>query len=126
MGAYQQMGHQSQNLLTDVDLASYSGIVASPVNYGESELTTHIATARFRRGFDVVFDPQLYVPSTDRGQLKTWKYFPADVDTADVASDAWWLKMVTEIVAAAERVKARAVCSPALVPKVFSDAYFER
>lgn len=126
MGAYQQMGHQSQNLLTDVDLANYTGVVASPVNYDEAELATHIATAKFRRGFDVVFDPQMYVPSTERGCLKTWKYFPADVDTADVASAAWWTTIVTEIVNAAERVKARAVCSPAIVPKVYSDAYFEQ
>jgi hypothetical protein len=120
------MGHQSQNLLTEADLSRYTGVVASPVNYTESELAEHVKTARFRRSFDIVFDPQLYVPRTDRGQLKTWTYFPADVDTADLASDDWWDRMVVEIREAAIRVRADAVCSPAVIPRSFSDDYFER
>jgi hypothetical protein len=120
------MGHQSHNLLTAEGLNRYAGIVASPVNYDESELTTHVKTAQFRRQYDVVFDPQLYVPSTDRGQLRTWTYFPADVDTADLGSDAWWDTVLREVVAAVTRMKVDAVCSPAVLPRVFSDDYFDR
>ena len=126
MGAYQQMGHQSQNLLKHTDLSSYTGIVASPVNYTESELTEHVKTALFLRRFDVVFDPQLYVPKTSRGQLNTWRYFPPDVDTSDVSSDQWWNDLVSEICKTARRLRATAVCSPTVVPRVFADSYFER
>ncbi len=126
MGAYQQMGHQSQNLLIDEALSKFSGIVASPRDYPEEELATHIATAKYRRHFDVVFDPQMYVPRTNRGQLHTWSYFPSDVDTADLTSELWWRKICDEVAATAIRVKARAVCSPAVIPNVFADAYYSR
>ena len=126
MGAYQQMGHHSQNLVTDPDLGSFTGVVGSPVNYPEAELVQHLAAARFRRGFDLVFDPQLYVPSSERGCLREWSYFPADVDTADLASDQWWEVLVREVCHAATRLKVDAVCSPAVLPRAFSDDYFAR
>src|SRR5687768_15124772 len=37
MPAYQQMGHQSENLLFEPDLSAYAGAILSPVNYTEDE-----------------------------------------------------------------------------------------
>jgi hypothetical protein len=126
VGAYQQMGHQSHNLLLDEGLASYVGMVASPVNYTHAELVEHVLPARFRRGLDVVFDPQLYVPSSERGQLRQWSYFPSDVESADLASDEWWQALNANICDCAAELKADAVCSPVVIPRAFSDDYFSR
>src|SRR4051812_26758625 len=134
MGAYLQLGHQSHNLIAEPGLSAFAGIVASPVNYHESELRTHIVTARAGRGgdlidtpkpFDVVFDPQLYVPRSERGHLRDWPYFPSDVDSDD-RSDGWWETLVNAVAETANRVQVDAVCSPAIIPRAFTDEYFEQ
>ena len=87
MSVYHQMGHDSENLLWTKELAQYRGAILSPVNYGEAKVAAQVEWARGQGNFETVFDPQLYVPSSENGCLREWSYFPDDVDTADLASD---------------------------------------
>lgn len=123
MAVYHQMGHQSRNLLDEQDLAAYQGAVFSPVNYVEDSARSHIADCG-SPDFEFVFDPQLYYPNTARGHLPQWSYFPSDVDTADLASSAWWKNLVINIADTVRRIHAPAVCSPAIVPRVYSLDYY--
>lgn len=124
MAAYHQMGHDSENLLSEEGLGAFAGAILSPVNYVEDRVSSQIAWAGAGAQFETVFDPQLYFPNTDRGHLREWSYFPTDVDTADLTSDAWWSTLVDNIVGTCRRLKPTAACSPAVVPNTFSNDYF--
>jgi hypothetical protein len=124
MPVYHQMGHDSENLLHSEGLGMYRGAILSPVNYRQDKIIGQIARARTEPGFETIFDPQLYVPTSDRGSLREWSYFPADVDTADISSDAWWDKLVDMTIADVTAISPSAVCSPAIVPRAFVDDYF--
>ncbi|HXF23648.1 MAG TPA: hypothetical protein VN602_03965 [Gemmatimonadaceae bacterium] len=127
MPAYHQMGHDSENLLLDSGLTAFGGMIISPVNYSEPDVAAQIAAIRAvdeKADFDIVFDPQLYFPHTERGCLREWSYFPSDVDTADRSADSWWQSMITAIVPTIGRLHVDAVCSPAEVPRAYPDAYF--
>lgn len=127
MSAFHQMGHDSRNLLDEADLLHYQGAILSPVNYGPDQVAEQIAHCRPREGFQTYFDPQLYVPTTERGHLREWAYFPPDVDTADLSSDGWWRQLVKRLREAVEGLTPTAVCSPAIVPTVFGrNDYFEQ
>jgi len=129
MPAYHQMGHDSENLLLEAGLEAFRGMIASPVNYSESDMNLQIAGVRAAAGrsdFDVVFDPQLYYPRTERGCLRDWQYFPTDVDTGDRNSDAWWEPLVNSLGSTIGSMSVNAICSPAEVPRAFPDAYFEQ
>lgn len=121
MPAYQQMGHDSKNLLGNVD--GFAGAILSPVNETEADLEIIVAEHR-SEGFEFIFDPQLYFPRSNRGRLATWSYFPRDFDTADMSSIRWWHGVVDDVAAATERVGATAVCSPAIIVPRFSDDYY--
>jgi len=123
MGAYHQMGHDSQNLLAEEHLDSYIGAILSPVNYSEEKVKEQIATWATDT-FEMIFDPQLYFPNSDRGELPGWSYFPADVDSADQGSRQWWEILVRDLTSAVERIRPHAVCSPAVVPRTYSDDYY--
>ena len=125
MPSYQQMGHQADNLLFVPQLSSFAGAILSPVNYSETEVTVITGAARFRGGFDVVFDPQLYVPRTQQETLRNWSYFPSDFESADLGSLAWWASVVDDLVATCARVKPDAICSPVALPREFTPDYFE-
>lgn len=124
MPAYHQMGHDSENLLWSQDLAQYRGAILSPVNYDQDKVTAQIEWAREQDGFETVFDPQLYVPNSERGCLREWPYFPSDVDTADLASDAWWTSVLDALVGVCTAISPTAVCSPAVLPSTYTDDYF--
>jgi hypothetical protein len=124
--AYHQMGHDSENLLWTEELAQYGGAILSPVNYDQAKVAYQIAWAREQETFETVFDPQLYVPNSERGCLREWPYFPADVDTADLASDAWWNAILDALVGVCATILPTAVCSPAVLPGTYSDEYFAR
>src|ERR1043166_6848370 len=111
MPTYQQMGHDSQNLLDDPALTAYAGAIISPVNYTEDDTRSHIQRLQAPGSFDFVFDPQLYFPQTNRGVLREWTYFPADVDTADQSSLDWWQPLVANAITVARRVGAQSICS---------------
>ncbi len=124
MPAYHQIGHDSQNLVDEGDLASFRGAVLSPVNYEQSKVAWQAREWLKRDGFDVVFDPQLYYPRSTRGFLRDWPYFPRDFDTADQSSFAWWRRINEEIAGTCAAIGPSSVCSPAVVPNAFSDEYF--
>lgn len=126
MSSYHQMGHDSENLLWTDELGQYRGAILSPVNYGLSKVTAQVEWARERGDFETVFDPQLYVPDSERGCLREWPYFPADVDTADIASDAWWARLLDPLVDVCTAIRPTAVCSPAVMPATYPDDYFAR
>jgi len=119
------MGHHSNNLIDLPEMSSYAGAIFSPINCTEAEATEQIAEVRSsKKTFEIIFDPQLYVPSSERGKLKKWTYFPKDVDTADPTSKAWWTDLNKKLAAACQRLKVDAVCSPLTIPKVFDDEYY--
>jgi hypothetical protein len=121
------MGHDSENLLLEPELTAFAGMIASPVNYTASELGAQIAATRAnnsRPAFDIVFDPQLYSPRSERGCLREWAYFPNDVDTADRSADDWWHALVGAMVPTIGSLDVNAICSPAEVPRAYPDSYF--
>lgn len=125
MTVFQQMGHHAENLLDEETLCDYAGAVLSPVNYTEPETIAQISRLQVPGNFDFVFDPQFYFPETNRGVLREWSYFPADVDTADQSSVPWWKQRVTDIVDTAKRLSASFVCSPAIVPRFYSNDFYD-
>jgi hypothetical protein len=126
MAAYHQMGHDSENLLWTDELSIFRGAILSPVNYDRAKISAQIAWARSQNDFATIFDPQLYVPNSDRGCLREWPYFPADVDTADLSSDGWWDSLLDSVVNVCGEISASAVCSPAILPGTYPDEYFAR
>lgn len=122
MSVFHQMGHDSQNLLGDPHLGGLIGAIVSPVNDSEEKTRLHF----MKYGGSFVLDPQLYVPSSERGTLRTWSYFPSDFDTAVRDSLESWKTLNRGILESAGKVGAGFVCSPVVVPKVFDSAFFER
>ena len=123
MPAYHQMGHDSQNLLGEV--TGYRGAILSPVNESEADVKAIVQQCASDT-FEFVFDPQLYFPRRfDRGRLAEWNYFPRDLETADLSSASWWEPILNELRATAERVGAKAICSPAIVTSPFTNDYYE-
>lgn len=124
MAAYLQMGHDSENLVGVTGLEGFAGLVLSPVNRSEGELSKHIPTFRKKGNFDVIFDPQLYCPKSERGQLPNHGYFPQDLDTADVSSSKWWQSLIKKLVAEVQSLKVDAVCSPVILPSKYTQEYY--
>jgi hypothetical protein len=120
------MGHHSWNLLDEPGLGMYSGAVLSPVNYDQPRIARQIEGLRRREGFETIFDPQLYFPDTQRRRLRGWRYFPADVETADFADEAWWDRVSESVAATCVTLGCSAACSPAVVARAFPDEYYVR
>ena len=123
MGAYHQMGHDSTNLLSEPYLNMFRGAILSPVNCDKSQIISIIQDPNFTQ-MEMVFDPQLYFPNSNRGELPRWDYFPSDVDTADVSSIKWWQSTNKGLMKTLRRIKPNAVCSPAVVPRVYDGDYY--
>jgi len=124
MAAYHQMGHHSENLLSEDNLSRFSGAILSPVNYTQPDIMQQVRSAPAGHDLDFVFDPQLYFPNTQRGHLRQWRYFPEDVDTADISSLPWWDRLLDSLANTLREVNPNGVCSPAVVPRTFGDEYF--
>jgi hypothetical protein len=124
MSVYHQVGHDSENLLHAENLEAYRGAILSPVNYRQERVASQIQRARLAGDFETVFDPQLYVPNSDRGFLPTWDYFPKDFDTADLTSGEWWSNLVGRIGILCSALRPAAACSPAVLPNSYSDDFF--
>jgi len=128
VAAYHQIGHDSENLLFEPGLARFGGAILSPVNYEPLRASAQVArvSEELSANFDVVLDPQLYVPASDRDKLRKWPYFPKDVDTADLSSPAWWAEINGRLLGHANQLKPNGVCSPATLPNAdaFTDAYY--
>jgi hypothetical protein len=124
MATYLQMGHDSENLVGVPGLEGFAGLILSPVNRSEAELAKHILEFRKKGNFDVVLDTQLYCPMSERGQLPYHRYFPQDIDTADISSSKWWQALIKKLVAEAKALGVNAVCSPAVLPSKYSPEYY--
>lgn len=124
MPVYHQMGHHSENLLHQTELSGYRGAILSPVNYIQADIQAQVSALSARDGFETIFDPQLYFPNTERGCLREWTYFPSDVDSADLQSSTWWQELIEVLVETCTEIGVSGICSPAAVPRVFSDEYF--
>lgn len=125
MSVYHQIGYQSSNLAFEENLAGYKGAILSPLNHNERDTIDFINRIRNKKEeFEIVFDPQLYYPRSNRGQLHNWEYFPNDVDTADITNSQWWSVLVKAIYSTANRIHADIVCAPANHPRVFNDDYY--
>lgn len=124
MSAYHQMGHNTKNLLHVDELGRFSGAILSPVNEPEQNIIAQITSVEEREGFETIFDPQLYVPRSERGVLREWNYFPRDVDTSDISSEAWWSEVIELLGETCVRIAPNAVCSPAFTPMVYHNDYY--
>jgi hypothetical protein len=125
MSVFHQMGHHSNNLIDLQDMSAYAGAIFSPINCTETEAASQGREARqSRTSFEIIIDPQLYVPETERGKLKKWSYFPKDVDTANLADARWWTELNKNLAGACKKIEANTVCSPVVIPRVFDDKYY--
>lgn len=125
MAVFHQMGHHSNNLIDLPAMSAYAGAIFSPINCTQVEAAEQIAKVRESKAqFEIIFDPQLYVPSTNRGKLKKWPYFPRDFDTSDPSSSDWWRELNSKLAGACKRAKVDSVCSPSIIPKAFDDKYY--
>lgn len=125
MTALHQMGHDSENLLKEKGLSAFRGAILSPVNYPLDKVLSQIKACREMADFRTIFDPQLYVPNSERGKLATWSYFPTDVDTADSTSESWWDGVAARLAEEVVGMSIDAVCSPTTVPRTYENEYFE-
>ncbi len=123
MAVLHQMGHDSVNLLDEPCLSSYSGAIISPVNIDEGKTINLITKFKSDR-FEMIFDPQLFFPRNCRDKLTNWSYYPSDVDTVDISQSHWWHTLNDKLVELAERLQPSSICSPVVVPRVFSDDYY--
>lgn len=125
MSVYHQMGDKSRNLLDLPDLGAFKGAILSPVNETLESAERHISeTKDSRENFEMILDPQLFVPASTRGSLPGWPYYPSDIETADQATLGWWKGLNSNVAATCSKLGVDAVCSPAVFPKEFSDDYY--
>lgn len=126
MSNYLQLGHESWNLVDDPNIGPFSGVVLSPVNDAPEEVMARLVQAKKSQpNLDVILDPQLYNPATQRGQLPKWGYYGDDFETADRTDVAWWKSKVPEIVSDGTKVGATVICSPAPIDYRCSDEYLK-
>lgn len=123
MSTYHQIGHHSFNLVNDKNLKQFSGMVCSPLNYSEDKVINQISS--LPDNFASILDPQLYFPRSERGQLRTWRYYPDDFDSADPENLNWWEEICVELLDTCKRIGATHVRSPCIVPTRFSSEYYK-
>lgn len=126
MSAYHQMGHNSWNLVSEDALSSFAGLILSPVNDSPTDTAANVKTLVDRRNdLDVVLDPQFYKPRSARGEIGTWAHFGTDFETANLDNSAWWKECCAKLTREALQVGATSICSPAVIPRVYSDEYYD-
>lgn len=124
MPSFMQMGHDTENLVGETEL-NFPGIILSPLNRYPDELKNNIGTFRDKGNYNIILDSQLYYPKSSREKLNDYPYFPSDLDTADTSSLGWWESLNTELSEFCSRLDINAVTSPIVIPKYFSDDYYD-
>lgn len=124
MGSYMQMGHDTENLVGEMDLQYFKGIVLSPLNRKPHELKSHISSFRDKGDFDIVFDPQLYFPRTSRSKIREHPYFPSDFETANYTSIEWWKNLNSKLLEYVSTLNVDTLISPVVAPRICTDEYY--
>lgn len=124
MSAYFQMGHDTENLIGEIDLQDFKGIILSPLNRVQIELQKDIEKFRYQGKYEIIFDSQLYFPRSLRGKLSEHPYYPSDLDTADISSHSWWKRINTSLSEYVQKLGVNAVTSPVVHPRSWSDDYY--
>lgn len=125
MSSYMQMGHDTQNLVGEVDLEGFAGVVLSPVNRSPVQLAGDVPTFRERGSRSVLLDPQLYMPRSDRGYLVDQPYYPRDFDSADQSAVSWWKGVSKALASYADTLAVDGIVSPAFLPRAWDDGYYD-
>ncbi|MEM6274663.1 MAG: hypothetical protein AAF735_05420 [Myxococcota bacterium] len=124
MPAYHQMGNNSENLVAEPELEDFTGIILSPVNREPDVLSRDVAKFREQGQFDVVFDPQLYLPKATRGKLPHQPYFPSDIESADLSSLDWWKQVGDQVTELSATLGVDTIASPTIDPQVPSADFY--
>ncbi|MDQ7792889.1 MAG: hypothetical protein RDU89_00555 [bacterium] len=124
MGAYMQMGHHTENLVGERGLEEFVGIVLSPINREYGSLQGDVQVFRNKGIADIVLDPQLYFPRTERERIRALPYFPDNYDSANSHNLGWWKRINTKLAQCAKDLGVNTVASPAVVPRAWSDGYY--
>jgi len=124
MSAYFQMGHDTENLIGEIDLDDFKGIILSPVNRGPNAIKNNINKFNKIGLYDLILDPQLYFPRCDRGMLQHHPYFPSDLDTSYLSSESWWKNTIIKLVQYGTELEINAIASPVIFPKIWDDDYY--
>ncbi len=122
-----QIGHNGHILAEDLMAAGDAdGAILSPADYehGDNE---DIATTINRENGTVLFDPQFYIPRTERPGLSTYDYFDQyggeDFETSGVLDEA--TELATSILNVQNDMGVDAYIAPARFLDVFSDSKIE-
>jgi len=124
MASYMQMGHDTENLVGEKDLEEYKGIILSPVNRYPLEMKENVINFRKKGDFEILLDPQLYFPRSEREKLNEYPYFPSDIETADTCSPEWWDRINKNLIDFFLEIKGDTLCVPVICPKIFNDDYY--
>lgn len=124
MSAYHHMGHDTENLIGEKNLDEYAGIILSPVNRPPQNLRDNIINFKEKGEYDIILDPQLYFPKSERGFLREYPYFPSDFDTADMTSPSWWNHTIKLLADFAKNLNVSTVVSPVVQPKIWNPDYY--
>ncbi len=100
------------------------GIILSPINRLPNELNNDVGRFCDKGGYDILLDPQLYFPHSERGKLNDHPYFPTDFETADLTDISWWNHLIDELADYAAQLCISTIASPVFQPKVWHSDYF--
>ncbi|WP_265595417.1 hypothetical protein [Verrucomicrobium sp. BvORR106] len=122
-----QMGANTAGLVSEEGLDGYSGVILSPVNQSQADLRDHVSKFYDKGVADIRLDPQLYSPKAAYRHLPTHDYFPSDIESQEISTTSWWKKLGKQVANyAAMEIGCTSVCSPAILPKKWTDDYYLR
>jgi hypothetical protein len=118
-----QIGHNGHKLTAEnIKKGHADGAILSPADYERSKNLEISRTIR-QYGGKVLFDPQFYIPRTDRPDLSSYDYFKEyggdDFDTSGVSSE--YSELCRQILNIQDALKVDAYISPARFLDTFSD-----
>lgn len=125
MSAYLQMGHDTENLVGADDLDEFTGIILSPVNRDPEQIADKMPVFRKAGDYDIVLDPQLYIPRGNREHLVKQPYFPDTFDTTDFSAPTGWADIVGRLSGFAGDLGVDAVASPVSMPRRWTDEFYD-
>lgn len=118
-----QIGHNGHKLTTEnLEKGYCDGAILSPADY-PFDKNLEISRSINRKNGTVLFDPQFYIPRTNRPDLETYGYFDQyggnEFDTAGVSSQ--YNSLCQEIISTQDELNVDAYVSPARFLDTFSE-----